>query len=374
VNNSLTATTAYTYAVASYDSQGAVSAKSAAVTTTTQALPPPLDDNFGVALSSAYFGLSTTAQSQAFKSLVSLGTGWIRFDMQWKVIQSQNSSTFNWTQTDSLVGAANTHHIKMLAILDYAPTWAASAPCSAATSNCPPSTPALFAAYVKAAVTRYAPEGISDWEIWNEPNNATFWGSQSNCDAYTAMLKAAYTAIKQVEPNAVVVTGGLAPESTDGSNISPTDFLSCIYKDGGEGYFDAVGDHPYSFPQIPSAVTQGAWAQMSATTPSLRSIMVANGDTNKKIWVTEFGAPTNGPDPNWYVSQAAQAQMVTDAMNLYKTYSWAGPFFWYTLEDSGTATSTSENFFGLLGVNGSTKPAYTTLQNIIAADLISSGT
>ena len=46
--------------------------------------------------------------------------------------------------------------------------------------------------------------------------------------------------------------------------------------------------------------------------------------------ITEFGTPTNGPDPNWYVSEAQQAVMVTDAMTLYKTYSWIGPFFLYT--------------------------------------------
>ena len=145
--------------------------------------------------------------------------------------------------------------------------------------------------------------------------------------------------------------------------------MSCIYKDGGEPYFDAVADHPYSFPALPSQAPTSAWGQMSETTPSLRSIMVANGDANKKIWITEFGTPTDGPDPHWYVSEAQQAQTVTDAMNLYKKYSWAGPFFWYTLEDSWTSTSTNNNFFGFIRANGSLKPAYTTLQSVISAGL-----
>ena len=33
---------------------------------------------------------------------------------------------------------------------------------------------------------------------------------------------------------------------------------------------------------------------MYQTSPSIRSIMVANGDSAKKIWITEFGAPTSG--------------------------------------------------------------------------------
>ena len=34
---------------------------------------------------------------------------------------------------------------------------------------------------------------------------------------------------------------------------------------------------------------------MYGTYPSLRSTMTDNGDGGKKIWATEFGAPTNGP-------------------------------------------------------------------------------
>ena len=205
------------------------------------------------------------------------------------------------------------------------------------------------------------------WEIWNEPNNYNFWAPHTDCNAYATLLKAVYPAVKKADPDAVVVTGGLAPETTDSNNTSPTDFLNCVYKAGAGKDFDAVGDHPYSFPQSPSQVTTGAWAQMSETTPSLRSIMVANGDSNKKIWITEFGTPTNGPDPHWYVSEAQESQMMSDAFGLYKTYS--GPFFWYTLEDGGPSTSTNENFFGLVRADGSTKPAYTTLKNLISGGL-----
>jgi hypothetical protein len=35
---------------------------------------------------------------------------------------------------------------------------------------------------------------------------------------------------------------------------------------------------------------------MDDTKPSLRSTMIANGDSGMKIWVTEFGAPTDGPE------------------------------------------------------------------------------
>ncbi len=89
--------------------------------------------------------------------------------------------------------------------------------------------------------------------------------------------------------------------------------------------------------------------------PSMRSVMQANGDGAKKIWGTEFGAPTNGPNG---VSEQAQAQAITKAYALWKTYDWAGPLFTYQMRDYGTDPSNRENFFGLLRHNFSQKPAY----------------
>jgi hypothetical protein len=93
--------------------------------------------------------------------------------------------------------------------------------------------------------------------------------------------------------------------------------------------------------------------------------MVANGDGAKKIWATEFGAPTNGPTGT-FVSEDAQSRMVSTGLSLFRSYDWAGPLFWYSGRDVGTSTSTRENFFGLLRNDFSPKPAYLALRNLIA--------
>ena len=335
-------------------------------------LPPAtvktVDHSIGIAAGGGLSKIPSSTLNDELNQIQSLGVQWVRFDIEWGDVQYSSASGSNWYAYDSLVQALAAHHLKGLGIILFTPQWARSPSCSNGV-ECPPQDPAQFATFAAEVATRYKVYGMHSWEIWNEPNNFNFWSPTTDCTGYANLLKAVYPAVKQADPDSIVVTGGLAPESTDGKNTSPTDFLSCMYAAGAKGYFDAVGDHPYSFPQLPSQVTAGAWAQMSETTPSLRSIMVANGDADKKIWVTEYGTPTDGPDPHWYVSEAQQAAMVTDAMALYKTYSWAGPFFWYTYQDGGTSTSTSENFFGLVRADGSTKPAYTTLKNIIAAGL-----
>jgi hypothetical protein len=86
--------------------------------------------------------------------------------------------------------------------------------------------------------------------------------------------------------------------------------------------------------------------------------MTANGDSAKKIWGTEWGAPTGGPSGSGFVSEAVQAAHITEAYRLFASYPWTGPLFVYNFHDNGTDTSTKENFFGMLRYDWSQKPGY----------------
>jgi polysaccharide biosynthesis protein PslG len=330
------------------------------------ALFPEIRHYPGLAFGSKILSLSSSAQDVQLDKAVSLGVQRVRVDFEWKNIQPRNDGKYNWAYLDAFVAKVNARKLKILGIIDYAPAWAAG-PCAAGT-NCPPANPEVFGAFAGKVAERYRGMGVINWEIWNEPNNAFFWGGKADCNAYSANLKAANIAIKKVVPGAGIISGGMSPASTDGKNISPTDFLSCMYRNGVGRYFDALGHHPYTFPLLAST-KYNAWAQMSTMSTNLRSIMIANGDAGKRIWLTEFGAPTSGPNPAYYVSEAMQSTLMADALKLYGTYDWAGPIFWYTFQDSGTSKTTNENFFGLLRYDGSEKPAFTTYKNAIKAGL-----
>ncbi|MDO8741959.1 MAG: polysaccharide pyruvyl transferase family protein [bacterium] len=324
--------------------------------------------SMGIAAGGLLAKISISELNQRLDQMVALGVEWVRFDIEWGNVQYDSPDRSNWKYYDTLVKTIAAHHLKSLGIIVFTPEWARTANCTGG-AKCPPRDPALFATFAAQVVARYKNEGVHHWEIWNEPNNYNFWATKSDCVAYAALLKETYPAIKRVDPKAVIITGGLSPASTNDVNFSPVDFLECIYKNGAKNYFDAVGHHPYSYPNQPSNVTAGAWAQMYKTSPSLRSTMVANGDQDKKIWITEFGTPTNGPDAHWFVSEENQSRMVSEAVALYKTFPWGGPFFWYTLKDDGVSTSTNENFFGLIRYDGSPKPAYNVLREIILKKL-----
>jgi len=333
--------------------------------------------NYGLSTGEMLPWMSDEDLGNTLNSFVSLGAGWIRMDLSWGSIQPDSATAYDWKNIDRVVSAANARNLKVLPILAYTPAWARPSGCN--NDKCAPADPAKFAAFAAEAAKRYAPLGVHTWEIWNEPNISVFWQPAPDAKAYSNLLKLASAAIKAKDAQAKIITAGLSPADTSGTDISPIDFLTRIYQAGVASSFDAVGMHPYTYPFLATdANPWSAWLQMSVTKPNLRSVMTQNGDSAKQIWITEVGAPTGGPGlsavtaTNKYsgqydhVSEALQAQIMSNAIGNYKTLSFAGPLFWYTNKDLGTANSTNENFFGLTRFDGSNKTAFDLFKSLIS--------
>jgi hypothetical protein len=151
---------------------------------------------------------------------------------------------------------------------------------------------------------------------------------------------------------------------TGSGNFAPIDFLTAMYAAGAQPYMDAVGHHPYAQPASPGVYeTWSAWSQMNDTSPSLRSVMVSNGDTAKPIWATECGAFT-GTSTN-FDSTAQQATDVGDALSLWKAATYPkGPIFVYQHRDEANNAGNQGDNWGLYEYDGVTaKPAAATFKN-----------
>lgn len=292
-----------------------------------------------------------TADLSAYREA---GARWLRIDINWAGIQAAGPSSFAWTATDRVIRKARRCGMRVLGVLYYTPEWARP-------GGTPPTwapDPGSYGRFAYQAARHYRERGVSAFEIWNEPNTSRSFAPSTNVGLYTALLRAADRQIKLANPSATVVTGGLSPSPSARGDLSPTSFLTGIYAHGGRRFFDDVGIHPYCWPAYPGGRhTWSAWYQMYGTRTSLRSIMVGRGDGAKKIWATEFGAPTWGP-PGSYVSVATQAAMVTRAYQLWSSYSWAGPLFMYSGRDQGTDPSSTDDWFGMLNFNYTAKPAF----------------
>jgi len=301
--------------------------------------------------------LTQTQATQAawLSNLKSIGINSVRIGAQWAWISGDGPGTYDWSQLDTEVDSVRAAGMSIDMLIMGTPSWAAVAG-ESGSDVAQPADPAQFGQFAAAVAQRYAPDGVKDFEIWNEPNCTVFWQPAPNPAAYVQILQAAYTDIKAVDPGAYVISGGLAPENDQDGNINEVEFLQDMYADGAEGYFDALGDHPYSYPGLPDTYNaESGWSEMDATPTSLRSVMTANGDGSKPIWITEVGAPTGGPDS---VGTTGQAEELTQAIDNAKASSWIGALYIYTYEDSGGDPTTDEDWFGLLNADGSPKPAW----------------
>jgi hypothetical protein len=300
--------------------------------------------NFGGYYEQTFYAMSPAQQSAVMAQVASLGITWIRVDVVFGSIEAEPGQ-FNWIP-DSLVAAANAHGISVDALIDYPPGWALNA------DGTPNATD--FAAFSRAAAAHLSAEGVHTYEIWNEPNLGSNWNGVANAAQYAALLQATYPAVKAGDPQATVISGGLAPASDDGTDISPETFVTQMLAAGAGADLDAVGMHPYSYPDMPE--TPDSWNPFY-NLPQVHSEMVAAGVGNKKIWITEYGAPTQGPGA---VTYSVQAAMLSAAFAEDAQQPWLGPLFVYNWRDDHSGDD-----YGLLDASGNLKPAATAVEQAL---------
>lgn len=212
-------------------------------------------------------------------------------------------------------------------------------------------TPAAIADLSGSLARRYHPMGITTYELLNEPNNYP----RSNPlppASYASLLKASYPRIHAVVPGATVITAGMGNPA---SVLPAYAYLSAMYAAGAHGSFDAVGVHPYAFPDLPSTddPQSNPWQYMPMgrdcphgdPSPCIRTMMQAHGDGEEKLWITEFGASTATYSPSF------QAHSISEAFAYANASGYAGPLFNYQWQDD------TEDDFGLLTSSGGAKPA-----------------
>jgi hypothetical protein len=191
---------------------------------------------------------------------------------------------------------------------------------------------------------------IDAYEIGNEPNlDAGYgWNAPPIAADYAVLLCEAYGRIKTHDPQAKVISAGLAPTGRVQGNWNGHAGHNGMYQDerewfkefldaGGGDCLDGVGYHNYGFSadyDIPPD-TNGGTPETNCSNgfcfrgvEKLREIMVERGLAHKTIWTTEFGWIVNPPshclnDPGW---QGRQWQIVSEAKqadNLAGAYQYA---------------------------------------------------
>jgi hypothetical protein len=273
------------------------------------------------------------------------GFRWVKQEFAWREIEPVNKGEFDWSRTDRIMDQVDAHNLKIIVRLGVQPEWAGGG----FPEIGPPNNMQDFADYVSAVAERYNGR-IDAYQIWNEPNLAREWGNRPpNAAEYTEMLRLSYEAIKSVDPNALVISAGMAPTTRNDDVARPdTYYIQEMYGAGAASYFDALGAHapgyasppemdPAEIATTPGLANPGDFKEENNVPEELRrvygfrhvedirAIMVRNGDENKQIVLLEFGW-TIDPRPNspykWHaVSPEQQAEYFVRAYQ-YAKENW----------------------------------------------------
>jgi hypothetical protein len=234
----------------------------------------------------------------------------------------------------------------------------------------PPATAAEYAAFVGCMAAQYKGK-VAAWEIWNEPDEKTFWTNGPEPARYAELLKESYKTIKAADPAATVVTGGMV-----GNNFG---FLEKLYAAGAKGSFDAVGVHTDTAclvrePEFYYREPDGRIGRFAFTGyREVHAVMVANSDP-KPIWMTEIGwstltskcaHPGVTEDRPSGVSPTTQADYLKRAFACVANDPYVEKVLWFSMRDAGTGNQYDQHL-GLQDFSGTPKPAYHAFSSLFA--------
>jgi hypothetical protein len=295
-----------------------------------------------------------------------MGFDWVKSYVNWETVEPE-PGVYRWVDPDNIVAAFEGYDVRILMRVHGTPPWAR--PEGTFLSH-PPDEVSDFGRFMESLATRYKGE-VAAYEIWNEPNLNYEWGYlEPDPAGYAAMLKAAYQAVKAVDPDALVISGGLA---TTGEG-SPTamgdlDFLQGIYDAGALGYFDALGSHPYAYGHDPDH--EDPWGLSLSRVVQQREVMASNGDVETPVWITEAGWVLQ---TNWdlvehesiAVDEAQQADYLARAYQKVRAeWPWVRAMFLFNLDFGGVPwypAAEPMRWYAILNPDRTPRPAYTDLR------------
>jgi len=324
-------------------------------------------------------------RDKVYTGVQDAGFGWVRQQVSWAAMEPKkgNFGTDTTAFLDKFVDGAAAKNLKVMLSVVKSPDWVG------ANGGLPPQAQD-FADYMTFLTQRYKGK-VQAYEIWNEQNYALETGGKVSVAAYLPVLKAGYQTVKKYDPKAVVVFGGLTPTGVNDPAIALNDvqYLRQIYAlNGGEvkGFYDVLGTHPgsncnppdASWPANPPTNDCGADPDGGRSytkdnsfyfqrVQEQRKVMEDAGENGKKMWITEFGWTTANQAAGYgygkYVSEDQQAQYLTRAFALGRSYPWMGAMFVWNLNFASITMPSDEKYpWGVLKADGSPRPSYNALK------------
>ena len=233
-----------------------------------------------------------------FAQAAGMGASAIRLDVLPALIFTRPGGPPNFTGLHEVMSLSQQYHLPVVADLLTIPSWIADCvgpSVAVAGSRCATDDLTAYSSEITQIVSQADPV-IQDWEIWNEPDSGEFFSGTPQ--QYAQMLRTAHDAIKQIDPSADVLIGGL-------SGTGAMSWLAQVFATPGADAaqaFDIANVHERA-PLDSLASDIGAWRQF-----------FAGYGFDGPLWVTEHGYPSDPAyqyDPAYGQGASSQASYLT---------------------------------------------------------------
>ncbi len=315
------------------------------------------------------------------KQAANLGVGWIKQQIDWNSVEYARG-LYRWGELDHLVAEAQQRGLKIMLSVARAPGFSRPEPVE---EDGPPNDFSIFRDFMHALSTRYRGR-VAAYELWNEPNLKREWrGHDLSATRFVELVKVGAAGVREGDPEAIIISGAPAVTGIDDGveAIDDRRFLREMIAAGVADTVDAVGLHPYGAANPPDERAADV-AHLRAgynnhpsfffldTIDDYHTILSA-ANINKPLWITELGWPsienfgevdTSGWDYARDVTEADQAAYLLRAIELRRDRPWLGPLMIWNLNIALLlGPDRSESAYGLIGPDGSERPAYQQLRS-----------
>jgi hypothetical protein len=160
----------------------------------------------------------------------------VRRGVPWNMVE-KTPGEYDFASVDEDVARLEALNLKAIYVLSYGhPVYTGGA-------RTPPRTDdqlEAFSRYVKAVASHLKGKPVA-LEVWNEPNFKGFWPPAPSAQEYGQLLRVAIAAIRSVNPDATIITAGLA-----GWNDGKWEYLADLIRSGAAEGADYLGVHTYT--------------------------------------------------------------------------------------------------------------------------------
>jgi hypothetical protein len=328
------------------------------------------DTDFQVGIGVHLYGMDRPEIIRQLNLAAAAGFNAIRMDVPWRVVEKRAGSYKIPALWDFIVDSAKIRGIDVLMILDYGnPLY---------NRGDKPVTPSAVAAFAKyaAAVAGHFRHSVRHFEIWNEWNGPLGNTTIGRPEDYIRLIAAVYPKIKASVPGATVIVGATSGQSYQGlvgapgyssRQVSAWGFFARLLDLGMLKYGDAISVHPYTMNMLPqTGIANSADGYFNLMKAILAKIESKSNGKMPPVYVTEVGWVTSTNSRPPFVSEDAQAAFVPQSLLLSRTLPDIAGVFVYELKNAGNSTSDPEMNYGITRRDGTPKPAYLAVKNLMS--------